>query len=451
VGMALVVLSLVLLAAKSTAYLALGMVMFMTGLVMVAPLLVRPLSLVFGRLVALLFGRNGTGTLAQSNMARQPGRAAVTASTTMIALALIVALGGMTVSISKGFLGVMKKSLGSDFMLVPPAVGVWQNDVGAGTGLADRLRAVPGVAAVSTLRYGAAGVEKASLKGGGAGAGSTTSLLGIDPKDFPMVSGLSFSDGDEKAFAALASGRTAIINPVLAASTGLKRGDVLPLRSAEGRLDYTVVGVGTDFMDAKIATVFISQANLAADFHRTDDVFIQANLAQGADSAAAASAIKAIAADYPQFQVFQGREYYDQMSQLFTAVFGLFYVLFAFISLPSMLTTINTLAIGVLERTREIGMLRAVGTTRKQVSRTILAEALLLAALGCVFGLAAGLYLGYLLVEAMSGAGFPCPYVFPWGGLLAAAIIGLVFGALASVVPARKAAGLQIVEALRYE
>ena len=445
------VLALVLLATQSTAYLALGAVMFMTGLVLVAPALVRPLALFFGGVIAVLFARNGTGTLAQNNLARQPSRAAVTASTTMIALALIVALGGMTVSVSKGFLGVMKKSLGSDYIFVPPAVGVWQNDVGAKSGLAETLRGMSAVDHVSTLRYGAAGVDKASIKGGAAAAGATTAVLGIDPTDFPLVSGLSFSEGSEKTFAELANGRTVILNPILSASLGVTTGDVVPLETAEGRQEYRVVGVATDFLDAKIATAFISQDNLARDFHKNDDVFIQLNLKPGADAAAAGAAIRAAAKEFPQFSIIQGREYYDQMASLFTEVFSALYILLAFLAIPSLLTTINTLAIGVLERTREIGMLRAVGTTRKQVSRTVLAEALLLAALGVVFGLAAGLYLGYLLVHAMASAGFPMPYVFPWGGLVAAVVIGLVFGALASIVPARKASSLQIVEALRYE
>jgi putative ABC transport system permease protein len=453
VGIVFVILALAALASGSTAFLALGTLLFMVGLVLVAPALVRPLSLVFGAFLALLFARNATGTLAQTNLSRQPSRSAVTASTTMIALALIVALGGLTVSVSKGFLGVMRKSLGSDYIFVPPAIGVWQNDVGAKSGFADSLRGIDGVDRVSTLRYGAAGIDVAAIKSArGASAGSTTSILGIDPTDFPLVSGLSFSDGNaEKAFADLAGGRTIIVNPILAASLGLKVGDILPLETAEGRRDYRVVGVATDFMDAKIATAFISQDNLAGDFHRIDDIFIQLNLKPGADAAAAAAAIREAAQAYPQFSMIQGREYYNQMSDLFTAIFSAFYVLFLFMALPSLLTTINTLAISVLERTREIGMLRAVGTTKKQVSRTVLAEALLLAALGSVFGLTAGLYLGYLLVHAMASAGFPMPYVFPWGGLVSAVVIGLGFGALAAIIPARKAAGLQIVEALRYE
>jgi len=105
---------------------------------------------------------------------------------------------------------------------------------------------------------------------------------------------------------------------------------------------------------------------------------------------------------------------------------------------------VNTLTISVLERTREIGMIRAVGGTRKQVRRMVVAEALLLAVVGTAFGVLSGMYLGHVIVNALA-------MIFPLGGILAGIAIGLIFGALAAVIPARQAAKLQVVEALRYE
>ena len=111
---------------------------------------------------------------------------------------------------------------------------------------------------------------------------------------------------------------------------------------------------------------------------------------------------------------------------------------------------VNTLTISVLERTREIGMIRAMGGTRKQVRRIVVAEALLLAVVGTAFGVLSGMYLGYVIVNALAMI-FPMTYSFPLGGILAGIAIGLIFGALAAVIPARQAAKLQVVEALRYE
>ena len=117
-----------------------------------------------------------------------------------------------------------------------------------------------------------------------------------------------------------------------------------------------------------------------------------------------------------------------------------------------MIAILNTLAIGVIERTREIGMLRAIGATRRQVRRTIVGEALLLAGLGTALGILAGLYLSYMFVEGLNVSGvMKMNYTFPFAGVLAAIAAGLIFGVLASLLPARQASSMEIIKALRYE
>jgi putative ABC transport system permease protein len=143
-------------------------------------------------------------------------------------------------------------------------------------------------------------------------------------------------------------------------------------------------------------------------------VFVQLNLKPGADPAKVEAALKEIKRNFPQFSMVSGREFRQQNEQLFQVAFGSIYVLFAFFAIPALIAMLNTLAIGVLERTREIGMIRAVGATQRQVKRMITAEALLLAAFGIVFGVLAGLYLGYVVIVAFSAAGFPVQFYFPW-------------------------------------
>jgi putative ABC transport system permease protein len=132
------------------------------------------------------------------------------------------------------------------------------------------------------------------------------------------------------------------------------------------------------------------------------------------------------------------------------AAFSAIYIVFAVLAFPSLIAMLNTLTIGVLERTREIGMIRAVGGTRKQVRNMVVVEALLLAAIGTGFGILGGLYLGYVFVTGIEVI-FPMGYFFPLSGVLAAIAIGLIFGALAAVIPARQAAKMDVVAALRYE
>jgi putative ABC transport system permease protein len=146
-----------------------------------------------------------------------------------------------------------------------------------------------------------------------------------------------------------------------------------------------------------------------------------------------------------------GQEYVNQNVGLLNSLFFGMVLLVAFLAIPSLIAMVNTLAIGVLERRREIGMLRAVGATRRQVRTVILAEALILSAIGTAFGVLAGVYLGYSGATAFAALGFPITYIFPWAGVLLAIASGLIFGVLAAFIPARQAAGMEIVTALRYE
>jgi len=441
IGAALIVLAVLALLVGNVGLVAVGGLLFLGGLVLIAPALVKPIASAFGALIALAFAREGTTSLAQGNLTRQPSRAAITASATMIGLALLVAVAGVITSITGGFLGLFRKSLGSDFLLIPPSLSLWGGNVGANENLAERLRAVDGVAAVSTIRFAATALDDKPI-----------SLLEIDPASFPQVAGLDFQAGDgQTAYSELAGSRSLILNRIIAAQTGLKVGDTVTLTTPEGEQTYRVAAVAGDYLNSKTPAAYVSQANLAADFHKTDDIFIQLNLAPGADRAAVEPKLKAIVADYPQFRFVSGQAFYDENRRLMEASFSVLYVLFAVFALPSLIAMLNTLAISVIERTREIGMLRAVGATQKQVRRMVLIEALLLAALGTAFGLLAGLYLGYLLMSALTAGGYPVTYSFPLAGLLAAIAIGLLFGVLAALLPARQAARMEIVKALRYE
>ncbi len=461
IGIMFVALALVVLFAGNAQLVSVGALLFLFGLVLIAPAMIRPIALFFGAIIGKLFAREGTGYLAQGNLTRQPTRVAVTASTTLVALAIIVAAGELAVSIDNGFTGVMRKSLGSDYLFIPPAVAVWGNNVGANESMVEQLKQVDGVETVSSLRFAQSIADvkppetaaSKKFQTGDTSKGVMVTLLGIDPVAYPQVAGLSFTEGDPSASYAALQGdeRAMIVNGPFAATAGVKVGDVVPMITPQGKQDYRVVAIGGDYLNTKIVTGYISQAQMATDFGVTQDVFVQLNLAQGADAATVEPALKEIKRNFPQFSLVSGREYRQQNEQIFEVAFSAIYILFAFLAIPALIAMLNTLAIGVLERTREIGMIRAVGATQRQVKRMVTAEALLLAAFGTTFGILAGLYLGYVMVVAFAGAGFPVQFYFPWTGVILTVVIGLVFGLLAALAPARRAANMEMIAALRYE
>jgi putative ABC transport system permease protein len=438
IGAVLAAVSIVMLLSGNSGLATLGALLFLVALIVAAASLVRPIASVFGRALSFVFASEGD--IARANMARQPGRAAVTASAMMIGLAVIIAMLGVVTSIFAGFFGFLDKSLGADYLFIPQSIILASGNVGAGPQLTRAIKSTPGVGQVSTLRIATGQLN-----------GSDIEVFGIDPKTYPQVSGLQFSAGNaDQAYADLGAGRNLIINAITASQDKVKVGDFVTLATAEGDKKYRVVGVGNDYLAAKLSTVYISQDMLKQDFHVTGDVLVMANRRPGADAAAVGASLKKVVADFPAFKLYTAGSWRAEQTNTFAATEWLFYGLVAVLAIPSVLALLNTLAISVLERTREIGMLRAVGSTRRQVRRMVMAESLLLATAGTGFGILSGLLLGYALTGATATI-YPISYYFPWSGVLAAIAVGLIGGVLASLIPARSAARLDIVEALHFE
>jgi len=175
------------------------------------------------------------------------------------------------------------------------------------------------------------------------------------------------------------------------------------------------------------------------------------NLKPGADLQAVRQAAQAVVADYPQFTLYVTADYRASLSALITQGMSALYLLAIIILVPAALGLLNTLTINVLERTREIGTLRAVGASRRQVQRMIIAEALLLGLFGAALGVLAGVAMSYGFVAAFSGIGWRMPYAFPLAGIIAAIVVGIFLALVAGVLPARNAAKLDIIRALQYE
>lgn len=438
IGGILIIVAFLTLLPGSIGLAAVGILLFIVGLALIGPALIYPLAQIFGGLLKLFFAREGQ--IAQGNLTRQPGRAAVTTSAITIGLALLVAMGGLIVSLQGGMMDWVNTTLGSDYLYMPPSLVLGGGNIGAGSKMLADVKAVPGVETATSLRLATTQIDGTDLQ-----------IIGIDPATYPQIAGLIFSEGGgDTVFEELGNGRAIIVNGIFATQNQVALGDTLTLQSPAGPQAYEVIAVGGDFLNFKIATGYISQANLAQDFNQTADLLIMVDRAAAADAAPVTAALKQIAAGYPAFTFYSLAEWQVEMEKTMAAFNGM-YILLIILAVPSLIALINTLAINVLERTREIGTLRAVGATRRQVRRMITAESLLLTATGTLFGLLAGLWLSYLLVGAMGLVGMHLPFSFSFAGMLLAIVVGLGFGIIGALIPARQAARLDIVRALAYE
>jgi len=439
IGAVLIPLSMVSLLTSNFGILGASTLTFLLGLVLVAPAVVQPVGRVFGKLLGFLFAREGV--VAQGNLLRQPNRAAITATVMMFCVAVIIALGNLLTSVRNGFTGYIETSLGADLLVMPSSMVLSGGNLGAGPELADALRNMDGIDEVTTLRLATSETLGTGLQ-----------LIGIDPATYGDIAGLEFSQGTaEEAFAALGQGRALIVNGIFASQHNLHVGDTLTMATAQGEQAYQVVGVGMDYLNAKLATAYISQANLAEDFLQTTDILLEADITPGADREAVRGAAADIVAAYPAFSLLDSESFRNSQMQMMEKMMAMLYLMMLFLSIPGLIAMINTLAINVMERRHEFGVMRAVGATKNQVSRMVLAESLLLASLGTLLGLAAGIWLGYVLVGAINMGGFVMTYYFPTSELLLGLVMGVIFGVVSATSPARLAARTEIITALRYE
>jgi putative ABC transport system permease protein len=359
----------------------------------------------------------------------------------MISLAILVALAGLATTFTGGLMGYLERSMRADYLLLPEALVLGQANVGAGPELAQRLRTTPGITGVTTIRRGEVQLEN-----------GTVQLIGIDPATYPQLAGLVFTGGKpEQAYNQIGQGRAMIINGLLAAQARLTIGQTVGVPTANGQQMFTIVGIGADYLNSRVPTAYVSHENLAQALGVTNDVLLMANRATDAPADEVESALLDLVREYPAFSLLEYADWRQSQLEANQTRTNIMYVLMAILALPSLLALANTLGINVLERTREIGMLRAIGGTRRQIRRMIMTESVLLAVMGTLFGILAGVWLGYALVGAINVAGFVFAYVFPTLGIVVAVVVGLLFGVLAAVLPAHHAARLNIVSALRYE
>lgn len=411
----------------------LGAVLMMFAFAFLAPLLVRPLARVLGAPMVRLQGL--TGVLARENAIRQPQRTAVTAAALMVGLALVVLVAvfaaGLNASITKTIDDQVKAAL------------VVQNQDGFSPIPADVVRTVgevPGVTGVAPMRF-AIGLYKDESQ--------TTSVNGIEPGTINSVLTLKWVDGDDGTLSGLTDAQT-VVESDWAKSRKVAVGDSVQFTTPVGKtVTYEIAGTFKN-QAGLTADVLLANGALERDWNATDIAYAMvASTDGGADDTKLAAAANKALAGFPQTEALTRDEFKDNATQSINQLLGLVYGLLLLSVIVALLGIVNTLALSVHERLRELGMLRAVGMTRRQVRRMVRAESVITAGIGAILGIVLGVVFALIISRPLAEQGFV--FVLPFGTLLLFFVLAAIAGVVAAIPPARRASKVDVLRAVTTE
>jgi putative ABC transport system permease protein len=409
-----------------------GAALILFAVSLFSPRLVRPLASVTGRPLEKLRGL--TGRLARENAMRKPGRTASTAAALMIGLALVV----FVTTFAAGINSSIAKTIDEDFR----GQIVLQNTDGFSAiprEAIDRARQVDGVSTVSAITYANGQLPR---------GGDTIQLSAVDPRTLGQVLSLDFKSGGPGALVALGP-RDTILEQNFARDHNLSIGDTLTVRTPTERVArFRVLGTVKGQLDL-LGKAVISEAATPA-FGRLQPSFAIALLEPSASPATVQKAMDAaLAHRFPTVEVQNQSQLKDQQESQVNSLLGLIYALLSLAIVVSLFGIVNTLALSIHERTRELGMLRAVGMSRRQVRRMVRYEAVITALIGAILGTILGVIFAALVSRPLADEGFTLSY--PIGTLIVLLVLAALAGVVAAIGPARRASRLDVLRALAYE
>jgi putative ABC transport system permease protein len=414
--------------------LGLGLLTLFVGVGLVSPRLVRPLAAVVG-LPARRFG-GPAGRLARDNALRNPSRTAATAAALMIGLALYAFVATLGEGIRSSTGDALREQVRADYIVSTKNT---DDDSAAFPGAAgDAVARAPGVQTASSVRGDTAKVD-----------GDTLPVTGVDPATIARAYAFRWNQGSDSVLTAL--GRDgAIVDTRFADDHDLGVGDRMVMLSPAGRRAVLVVRGIYDPPkgDPILGPVVVSQRAFDAAFPRKANLFTFVNIRAGS-TPATTRRLERVLAPYPDAGVSTRASWIDGRAHSVDTILQLFYVLLGLSVVVSLFGMVNTLVLSIFERTRELGMLRAVGLTRRQTRRMVRHESVIIALIGAALGLPVGLALAALVTHALADEG--ATFKVPVGSLIAFTTVALVAGILAAVFPARRAARLNVLDALHYE
>jgi putative ABC transport system permease protein len=405
----------------------LGALLVVVGFVLLGPVVARPVAGAVGG--PLTLRRGMSGTLARRNAMRNPRRTAATASALMVGVAVVTLFTVVAASVKQSIDDTVSQQFAGDLVIaqtdfsgaaltpeLEPAVqGLPQVDVATGLGLAPMV--VDGDDAVASV---------------------------VDPAPFGRVLDLDVSQG---SIAELGDREVALFADY-ASDHGLALGDKVPVSFSDGARDQLRVGAifdNDELVDEVILPRAAYQPHAAT---RASDVVLLIDLVDGVSPAEGEAAIQPVADRFGAPDVQDRQEYVDSVAGQIDQMLTIIYVLLVMAIVIALMGIANTLSLSIHERTRELGLLRAVGQSRRQLRRMVRGEALVVALFGTVGGLGLGTFLGWAMVKTIEAAEGLGAFAVPVGQLGAVVALGGAVGVIAALRPARRAAKLDVLRAI---
>ena len=407
-----------------------GAALLILAVTLLAPALCR---LLLGPLSAPLARLGATGRLAAGNARRNPRRTAATASALMISLSVVTGLAIFGHSVERYTVVGVRRDVAAQLVAQPSGrrgAAIPQAEV-------EQLARVPGVQAVAALRYASLPLRVGPLA-------TQASATVTDPAGLGAALRLTMLSGQVED---LEGG--VFVGADLARRYGVSLGDRLTLGWPDGgERELAITGVYQE--SGLVSGVLVPQAVALPHLEEADAFSAFVALAPGADEAAVRAGLERAVADRPDLVVRSRSEYLDSELRGADLVLGMLYALLALAVVIGVLGVVNTLALSVVERTREIGLLRALGLTRRQLRTMVRTESALIALVGGVLGIGGGYLLGAMLQRAALRTGLldaAVPVAQLLGALAGLAVVGVV----AAAWPARRAARTDVLTAIATE
>jgi len=406
-----------------------GAVLTFLGVAVLGPIIAGPVAKIIGWPIAKLRGM--AGVLARDNAMRNPKRTSATAAALMIGVGLVAFILIFWSSATSSIRGTVDSGFVGDFVV--------QSNAGFRGGLppqvATDIRSLPQAGTVAEVRYTVAKVD-----------GSGTQLPGVDPVAYGAIADLGMRSGQ---LSDLAEPNTIAVHDQTAKDKGWALGDTVEvLFPTTGVQQLKIVAT---YHDQNITgSYIIGLPTYEANTQVQLDYSVFVKLAPGVSASDGRAAIESVTDNYPNAEVQDKVEFADSIVGQVTSLLLLVIVLLLLAVVIALIGIANTLALSIFERTREIGLLRAVGMTRSQVRSSVRWESVIIAMLGTVLGLIIGLFFGWALVRALADQGFGGLSV-PVPLLVVVVVLAFLAGVVAAIFPARRASKLDVLTAIQSE